>query len=609
MRCKRAADAGPIPTVALTGNPNVGKSTLFNALTGLRQHTGNWPGKTVEAAEGRYRHNGRTIRVVDLPGTYSLAAHSPEEMTAERYLLSGQADAAVVVCDAVCLERNLLLVLQVLSVAQRTVVCLNLMDEAERKGIRIDIPALREILGVEVVGISARRKRTIAALTEAVERCLSSPPDGGLSCSPDAYDFLIQRISRSVIRFEDPDHSRGDLAMDRILTGRISGVLLMILLLSGVLWLTICGANFPSRLLMKALFHLGDRLSTLLLRLGVLPAVHDALIHGVWRTLAWVVSVMLPPMAIFFPLFTLLEDAGFLPRIAFNLDHAFERSGACGKQALTMCMGFGCNAVGAAGSRIIDSPRERLLAILTNSLVPCNGRFPILIGLAVIFFSAHSSLGTAAVMTALLLLSVGMTFAVTALLSKTLLRGEPSAFTLELPPYRPPQLGQVLIRSLLDRTLFVLGRAAAVAAPAGLIVWALANTGGDVSLLRRCAELLDPPGRMMGMDGAILLAFILGCPANETVIPILLMIYLSAGTMVSADVTQIGEILSANGWTRYTALAVMLFTLLHWPCTTTMLTIRRETGSRKWTMLSALIPTVCGAVLCTLLQAAVSLFV
>ena len=606
-------DKENVRTIALTGNPNVGKSTVFNALTGLRQHTGNWPGKTVEVAQGRFAHNGQTFRLVDLPGTYSLSAHSPEEEVAREFLCSGEADAVVIVCDATCLERNLNLVFQILELSGNVIVCLNLIDEADRKGIHIDAERLSQLLGAEVVCVSARNKRSLLPLMDAMNRHASGSStrttDDGIVYAEANTDTMIQRIAQAVITYDDPDYSRFDRAADRVLTGKKLGYPLMILLLAGLLWLTIIGANYPSQLLMTGLFRLGERMNAALHSIGAPPWLHDALIRGVWRVLAWVVSVMLPPMAIFFPLFTLLEDAGYLPRIAFNLDKPFHRCKACGKQALTMCMGFGCNAAGVVGCRIIDSPRERLLAILTNSFVPCNGRFPILIALLTIFFVTGSSLLTAALLTLLLLLGIVMTFAVTKLLSNTLLKGETSSFTLELPPYRRPQIGQVLVRSLLDRTLFVLGRAAAVAAPAGLILWILANTGGEISLLAICAESLEPLGRAMGMDGAILLAFLLGWPANETVIPILLMIYLSTGELVDGATTaEIGAILSANGWTWATALSVLLFTLMHWPCSTTLLTVYRETKSVRWTALAAMIPTLCGTILCVFVHFLLSVF-
>ena len=402
--------------------------------------------------------------------------------------------------------------------------------------------------------------------------------------------------------------------MDRLLTARATGVPAMLLLLAAVLWLTIEGANYPSQLLSTCLFWIQDRLTDLFLWLGAPEWLHGALVLGVYRVLAWVISVMLPPMAIFFPLFTLLEDFGYLPRVAFLLDHAFQKAKACGKQALTMCMGFGCNAAGVVGCRIIDSPRERLIAILTNSFVPCNGRFPTLIALIAMFFVGTSGgwwqgLASALLLTAVILLGVVMTFAVSRLLSGTLLKGIPSAYALELPPYRKPRVGQVLVRSVLDRTLFVLGRAVAVAAPAGLVIWLCANvTVGGTSILNWCTGFLNPLGRLIGLDGTILMAFLLGFPANEIVIPIILMSYLSTGTIQdTASLDTLRELLVANGWTWLTALCTMLFSLFHWPCSTTCLTIARETRSVRWTLLSVALPAGLGMGLCFLVASAARL--
>ena len=378
----------------------------------------------------------------------------------------------------------------------------------------------------------------------------------------------------------------------------------MLLLLLILFYLTVQGANYPSALLSSALFGFGDVLSQWLIAAGLPVWLHDALIFGVYRMTAWVVSVMLPPMAIFFPLFTFLEDVGYLPRMAFNLDKPFEQCRACGKQALTMAMGFGCNAAGVVGCRIIDSPRERLLAILTNSFVPCNGRFPILIFLLGAFFSSGNSLVSALWLLGSVCLGVAATLGATRLLSATVLRGEPSSYVLELPPYRKPQLRKILVRSLLDRTAFVLGRAAAVAAPAGLILWLLGNISvGDFSLLRYLSDAIDPVGRFFGMDGVILLAFVLGFPANETVIPIAMMIYLAEGTLSrTLSASAMSGILFANGWTAKTAACVIVFTLMHWPCSTTLLSIKKETGSWKWTALAAALPTLCGMLLCMLIN-------
>lgn len=673
--------------IALAGNPNVGKSTLFNGLTNLHQHTGNWPGKTVALAAGRCTSQRQDYLFVDLPGTYSLMAHSPEEEVARDFVCFGGADAAVVVCDATCLERNLNLVLQTLELCPRTLVCVNLLDEAKRKGVEVDLPLLSQKLGVPVVGTSVRDKssqaRLLAALDDLVEGPAPTPVQvrypsvlessvallepflksfrgplfgrwlalrllegdetllnkaqqalkvtftqiPGLTWALEAararlaeqnidasgiQDMLTsalvrrgEELARAVVRSGAGE--RRDRKLDRLLTSRCTGYPAMVLLLALVLWLTIQGANYPSELLSRLLFWFQDRLTDLFQFLGAPDWLHGLLVLGAYRTLAWVVSVMLPPMAIFFPLFTLLEDAGYLPRVAYNLDRPFQRCHACGKQALTMCMGFGCNAAGVVGCRIIDSPRERLLAILTNNFVPCNGRFPTLIAVITMFFvgtggGTLASIWSALLLTGVILLGIGATFGMTRLLSATLLRGMPSSFALELPSYRRPQIGKVLVRSLVDRTAFVLGRAAAVAAPAGALLWLLANVQpGGVSLLTSLAGFFDPFARLMGLDGVILVAFLLGFPANEIVIPIILMAYLSQGSLIEYEsLAQLQSLLVSNGWSWVTAVCMLLFCLFHWPCSTTLLTIRKETGSWGWTALGALLPTGLGITVCML---------
>lgn len=601
--------------VALAGNPNVGKSTLFNALTGMHQHTGNWPGKTVACAQGRTLHAGHGYILVDLPGTYSLTAHSEEEAVARTFLSSGQAQCVVVVCDAACLERNLILVLQILELTGQVVLCVNLMDEAEKRGIEVDLENLSSLLHIPVVGTSAGRGQGLGALMQAVEYVCEHPP--APLCPPRKEDARVrqaEQIAQTALHFRRRNTAHTDHTLDRILTRRRTGIPLMLALLTVVLWLTITGANLPSALLSHALFWLQDHLSELFFRLNAPQWLHGALVLGVYRVLAWVISVMLPPMAIFFPLFTLLEDFGYLPRVAFMLDHAFQRARTCGKQALTMCMGFGCNAAGVVGCRIIDSPRERLIAVVTNSFVPCNGRFPTLIALITMFFAGTGggpgrSFAAAFFLTGLLLLGVLMTFQISRLLSDTLLKGVPSSFTLELPPYRRPRIGQVLVRSVLDRTLFVLGRAAAVAAPAGLVIWLFANVQiGSASILSHCTGFLDPFARLIGLDGVILMAFILGFPANEIVIPVMLMAYLSSGTLTDmSDLNALRTLLVSHGWTWVTAVCTMLFSLFHWPCSTTCITIYKETGSLRWTALSLFLPTLIGTILCFLVSTAARL--
>lgn len=624
----------PIKTIALAGNPNVGKSTIFNSLTGMKQHTGNWPGKTVANAQGYYTYKDQPYILVDLPGTYSLIAHSVEEEIAGDYLKSKNPDAVIVVCDSTCLERNLNLVLQILQITPKVVVCVNLMDEAKKKGIHINLELLSEKLGIPVVGTIAHKKNSLDDLMENVYKMTEGKASAyvihplsytqSINCTSianfdesciTAFIKTAESLCQEVITADNPSWHFRDRKLDQILTSRIVGYPVMIALLTLLLWLTITGANYPSQLLSSLLFQGQELLTKLFAVLHAPEWLHGILVLGIYRVVAWVVSVMLPPMAIFFPLFTLLEDAGYLPRIAYNLDKPFQCCHACGKQSLTMCMGFGCNAVGVTGCRIIDSPRERLLAILTNSFVPCNGRFPMLIALLTIFFSEtaggmKSSLLTSLMLTGIILLGIGMTFAATWLLSVTLLKGIPSSFTLELPPYRMPQVGTILIRSIFDRTLFVLGRAAAVAAPAGILIWLMANIIiQDTSLLNHCASFLDPFAKLMGLDGVILIAFFLGFPANEIVMPIILMAYLAQGSMMEPEsLTAMKALLTSHGWTWTTAASTMLFSLMHWPCSTTLLTIHKETGNLRWTGLAVLLPTAAGIICCVIFTSLTKFF-
>ncbi len=685
--------------VALAGNPNVGKSTIFNGLTGLNQHTGNWPGKTVSNARGKYIHKDKTFIMVDIPGTYSLMANSAEEEVARDFVCFGMPDATVVVTDATCLERNMNLVLQTLEITDKVVVCVNLIDEANRKKIKIDYGKLSKLLGVPVIPTNARSNKGLNELMDAVynvaDNHISSNPiqfkydavveeainivqakigelvdgkinnrwaalklldgDSTLLKSLDRYlgfnlmdnaelqgllikarkhlvdngieanqlrDKIVSQIvttaediSRKTVTYDNKKYNQTDRNIDSILTSRIFGIPIMLGLLAVIFWLTIAGANVPSGLIADFLFWIEGKLTLFFMWAGSPVWLHGILVLGMYRTLAWVVSVMLPPMAIFFPLFTLLEDLGYLPRVAFNMDNFFKKACTHGKQALSMCMGFGCNAAGVIGCRIIDSPRERMIAILTNVFVPCNGRFPTLIAIGTIFVGgtvggAFESVASTLALTGIVLIGISMTLLVSKILSRTILKGLPSSFTLELPPYRKPQVGRIIIRSVFDRTLFVLGRAVAVAAPAGLVIWIMANiTIGDISLLAHGANFLNPFGKLLGMDGYILMAFVLGLPANEIVIPILIMSYMASGSMVELEqLSDLKLIFVAHGWTWLTGICVMLFSLMHFPCGTTLWTIRKETQSLKWTLASFAIPTVAGIIVCFVVANVVRLF-
>lgn len=667
-------------TIALLGNPNVGKSTVFNELTGMNQHTGNWPGKTVELAKGHYTHRYRQNQMIDLPGTYSLLAHSSEEEVTRNYVCFEPCDVCLVICDATVLERNLNLVLQTMEITDHVVLVLNLMDEAKKKNITIDTEKLAKLLKVRVVEMSARNhegfedvkeaieevgnrvsdtqgaavryakdlEQAIAAVADAMKtrrlntrftalKLLDPEVDSTLFYEDienqeetraevekqiarlkdkDLYerfeDIVVhalheraREISEECIIFNNASYQNRDMRIDHVVTSKGWGLVWMVVLLSVIFWITISGANVPSEMLSGMFEDLQVWLHQLFASWSMNPYITSFIVDGVVKTCGWVISVMLPPMAIFFPMFTLLEDFGYLPRIAFNLDGFFQKACTCGKQALTMCMGFGCNAVGVSGARIIDSPRERLIAIITNTFVPCNGRFPTLISIITMFFAGvvaapWNGLLSTLLLTGVIVFGVILTFLTSRFLSKTLLKGVPSSFTLELPPYRRPQFGKVIVRSIFDRTLFVLGRAVSVAIPAGAIIWLLANIQvQDASLLQHISLFLDPFAHLMGLDGVILLAFLLGFPANEIVVPIMIMAYLANGSMMDiGDLAVLKELFVNNGWTWVTAICTLMFSLVHFPCATTLLTIRKETQSWKWTAVSFLLPTVLGILLC-----------
>ncbi len=631
-------EAGDI-VIALSGQQNTGKTTLFNALTGMRQHTGNWPGLTVDTANGRMIHDGQGYTIVDLPGTYSLLTASHEETIAASFVVGGNASCTVVVCDATQLERNLVLPLQIMELTDNVIVCVNLMDEAKKHGVTVDFKALEDKLNVPVVGIAAgpgwgirelkdkiaavcfgeiqpKPHRTICAgIDTALERvaCLRGSSQQDADEKAEKIVHLAEEVaSGAVQKLEDTPAARRQRKLDSLVMGR-GGIPLALLLLFGVFWLTIQGANYPSDALAIFFEWLGDKLWALADIINCPAWLSGILLDGIYGVSSTVISVMLPPMAIFFPCFTLLEDFGYLPRVAFRLDRSFERCGACGKQSLTMCMGFGCTAAGVTGCRIIDSPRERLIAVLTNVLVPCNGRFPTLIMLIAIFFSAtgaFSGIVSALLLTLMVVLGVVFTFVVSKILNMTILKGQPSSFVLEIPPYRKPQILQVIVRSVIDRTLKILWRAVYVAAPAGFIIWILANiNAGDTSLIQHIADFMNPFGLILGLNGVLLTAYICGFPANEIVMPIVVMMLTATGALGDADnIGMVGTLFATAGWTWKTGLCAMVFCLFHWPCATTILTVKKETDSWKWAGVAFLVPTILGFVLCAALNLVLMIF-
>lgn len=597
--------------LALLGNPNVGKSTLFNELTGLKQKTGNWPGKTVEHAKGTFTYKQKKYEVIDLPGTYSLEGYLEEEKVTANYLQNNKIDITIIIIDATAIERNLTLVLSTISKIDNIIICVNLIDEAKKNNIIINYKKLQELLKVPVIKISARKKIGIKDLLEEIENFKPNHKRNDIK----NIDKEANNIYKQTVKEET--YNKKTLKIDKIVTSKKYGILIMLLTLGIILWITIIGANYISDHLNYILFKLLNIIENTLNILNINKTIIDIIINGILKTVFWVISVMLPPMAIFFPLFSLLEDSGYLPRIAFNLDKTFKKCGTQGKQALTMCMGYGCNACGVIGCRIIKDKKEKLIAMITNCFSPCNGRFPTIIAMISIFITINiknkliNTTLSALILLGFILLSILITFLVSKILSKTILKTKKSTFTLELPPYRKPQIIKTIINSIKDKIIFVLARAIYVSIPAGLIIWILSNTNiQGTNLLLSISNTLDPFGQLLGLDGVIILALILGLPANEIVIPIIIMTYLAKNNITGYNSLQeLRNLLINNNWTLTTALSFILITIFHFPCATTILTIKKETKSLKWTILSILIPTIIGIIICLLFSNIIKLFI
>lgn len=602
--------------VLLMGNPNVGKSTVFNEITGMHQHTGNWTGKTVDSAIGKYYYKYNNYELIDLPGTYSLIASSKEEEVAGNYLLNENYDCVVIVIDATLLQRNLMLFYQIFDITSKVVVLLNLCDEAKKRNIEIDKNILQNLLGVPVIKATARSGKGINELLEEIHLVVTNEEDYYTKRSVDIdkidTDNILEKakfVSGKAIKTIPSKKEKRDEILDKILLGKYTSIPIMLLIFGLILFITIRLSNYPSEFLSDIFSKFEVFLSNKMTDSGISPILISLLVDGMLKVLLWVIAVMLPPIVIFFPLFSLLEDFGILPRFAFNLDSPFEKCNACGKQALTTCMGLGCNAIGVTGARIIDSKRERNIAIITNSLTPCNGRFPFLIAVISIFL-AKNSITASLILLSFIVLSVIVTMICSKILSKTALKGKSGSLIFELPKYRVPDFKNVIKSTFRDKILFVLFRAVIVSIPAGLIIWALANIDvNGISLLNILSAKLDAFGKIIGLDGVMLVAFILGLPANEIVLPIALMAYLSTNVMSDySSIESLSAILVSNGWTIKTAICACVFSMFHFPCATTLLTIGKETKSIKYTLLSIITPLLSGIIICTVINALFSIF-
>ncbi len=673
--------------VALIGNPNVGKSSIFNYLTNLNQHTGNWTGKTVESAVGTYKYNN-CYTIVDLPGTYSLFSSSFEEKVSRDYVCFNKYDLIVIVIDATMLKRNLNLALQILEINKNTILCVNLMDEAKKLGIQFDLNKLSSILKVPVIATSINDKKSLKKLTNQIDKSLENKNiNNNIIKYNEKIENVINKLNITITKYtnikinrfllisllNDDKHfnnkiyeylninkknikeinnvinicknylatnkildyeeeiiktinytndkifnviikkeKQKNIKVDKILSSKLFGIPIMLLFFIFILWITITFANYPSKLLSNLLFSINNYISKFLIFIKVPEVIRQVLIDGILKTLSWVISVMLPPMAIFFPLFTLLEEIGFLPKIAFNLDKLFNKANCHGKQSLTMCMGLGCNSCGVTGCRIIESKKDRIIAILTNSFIPCNGRFPSLIAIITMFLATgyFSSFKASIILMFIIIIAIFITLIISKLLSKIIYKNEESTFILEIPPFRKPNIKKVIVRSIFDKTLNILNRAICVAAPFGLIIWLCANIKvGNISILKHCTNILDPIGNIFGVDGTILMALILGFPANEIVIPIIIMSYMNTSSLTDYNnLLELKNLLINNGWNTITSICSLFLILFHFPCSTTILTIKKETNSKILTFIAFLLPTITGLLICFIINTLYNLF-
>lgn len=642
--------------ILLVGNPNVGKSSIFNILTHSHEHTGNWTGKTVKLARKNIINTNYTL--IDLPGIYSLSSLSDEEIVAKDTLLFEQYEKIIYVMDSSNIEKNLHLLLQILEINKNIILCLNMVDELDIKGIKINDKKLSEILDIKVIRCSASKNIGIKELIESLDEESKSSYnyiydyniEKGIS---DIFEYLTNQFKSRFIALkllekditlvdsiktkykldiidkdiqnylmhvnsEEISDSVSNLlnniskniynevveiskekeigTIDKIFSKKIYALPIMFIIIFGIFFITIVLANYPSELL-SLIFNKFEICLVNLSNILKIPSyIYEPIIYGIYRVVSFIVSVMFPPLVIFFFLFTYAEESGILPRLAFNFDKVFKCSGCHGKQALTICSGFGCNACAIVGSRIIDSKRDKLIAILTNSFIPCNGRFPMIIALITMFFTnSNNKLQVSLYLTLFVILAILISLLTSFILSKTILKGYNGFFILELPDYKKVKFKKVLKNSLIYKSLSILKKAVLVSIPCGIIIYFMTNTTiGNLSLFKIASNFLEPFGKLLGLDGVILLSFFLALPANEIVLPIIIMGYLgSKNVPMISNYLTIKEVLINNSWTYMTALSTILFSIMHFPCGTTLATIKSEVGT-KWMIYSFFIPLVTG---------------
>lgn len=642
--------------ILLVGNPNVGKSSIFNILTHSHEHTGNWTGKTVKLARKNIINTNYTL--IDLPGIYSLSSLSDEEIVAKDTLLFEQYEKIIYVMDSSNIEKNLHLLLQILEINKNIILCLNMVDELDIKGIKINDKKLSEILDIKVIRCSASKNIGIKELIESLDEENKSSYnyiydyniEKGIS---DIFEYLTNQFKSRFIALkllekditlvdsiktkykidiidkdiqnylmhvnsEEISDSVSNLlnniskniynevveiskekeigTIDKIFSKKIYALPIMFIIMFGIFFITIVLANYPSELLSLIFNKVEICLVNLSNILKIPSYIYEPIIYGIYRVVSFIVSVMFPPLVIFFFLFTYAEESGILPRLAFNFDKVFKCSGCHGKQALTICSGFGCNACAIVGSRIIDSKRDKLIAILTNSFIPCNGRFPMIIALITMFFTnSNNKLQVSLYLTLFVILAILISLLTSFILSKTILKGYNGFFILELPDYKKVKFKKVLKNSLVYKSLSILKKAVLVSIPCGIIIYFMTNTTiGNLSLFKIASNFLEPFGKLLGLDGVILLSFFLALPANEIVLPIIIMGYLgSKNVPMISNYLTIKEVLINNSWTYMTALSTILFSIMHFPCGTTLATIKSEVGT-KWMIYSFFIPLVTG---------------